>query len=109
MKSSVTVVVALCLLVLVAFSSTVSGWCLDNTDHDPNTRRKIDCKKNPEVGETQWGCQSLCYAESWCQGIVWVPTKAHWVKGKYCCYLKNKYDPKALKPQMHRRYCKRGY
>ncbi|GBG70878.1 hypothetical protein CBR_g8178 [Chara braunii] len=104
-----TVVAAFCLLVLLAFPAIVSGWCLDDTDHDPNTRRKIDCRKNPDAAGSQRACQSLCYAESWCQGTVWIGSPAHWVKGKYCCFLKDRYNPSALKSQKHRRYCRRGY
>eukprot|EP00244_Chara_vulgaris_P005487 TRINITY_DN2155_c0_g1_i7.p1 TRINITY_DN2155_c0_g1~~TRINITY_DN2155_c0_g1_i7.p1 ORF type:complete len:111 (-),score=11.05 TRINITY_DN2155_c0_g1_i7:868-1200(-) len=110
MKSTVTMVGALCLLaMLVAFAPTVSGWCLDDTDHDLYTRRTIDCSKNHDAGETQEGCQKLCYAQSWCKGVVWIPKKAYWVGGKYCCYLKNKYSTSALKPEKNYRYCMRGY
>ncbi|GBG70885.1 hypothetical protein CBR_g8185 [Chara braunii] len=108
MKWFSALVVVVSVAFLIALVPFVSGWCRNDTDHDPNTRRRVDCIKIP-IAQLQLGCQSLCYREKWCEGIVWVTEPADYVKGKYCCYLKNKYNPNALKPQLFRKFCKRGY
>eukprot|EP00244_Chara_vulgaris_P012758 TRINITY_DN688_c1_g1_i5.p1 TRINITY_DN688_c1_g1~~TRINITY_DN688_c1_g1_i5.p1 ORF type:complete len:109 (+),score=12.73 TRINITY_DN688_c1_g1_i5:322-648(+) len=108
MKRFSALVVLVSVALLIAQISSVSGWCLNDTDHEPNTRRRIDCNKIP-IARLQLGCQSLCYRQKWCQGFIWVTEAADYVQGKYCCYLKNKYNPKALEPQLYRKFCRRGY